>query len=216
MNRIRFHPWLAIVPLLISGFVLDRSDPMAQESCASAQCHASLLDARHVHPPTEDCESCHESVETPHPQQGRKTFKLIEEPPGLCSMCHESSATMSQVHVPFQEGMCTTCHAPHASNEPRLLAEPLKELCEGCHEDKASFKHVHGPVSAGDCAACHAPHESGFKPLLVKEGDALCVGCHVDLEEALKQDPTRRISFAPCATMRSRRRSSRRPWSTPP
>jgi predicted CXXCH cytochrome family protein len=175
-------------PLLIAVLLFAGRDAVAQNSCVTAQCHATLIAKTNVHPPTESCDSCHEVAATPHPQKGAKTFKLTQEPPELCTAaCHDAFGKKSDVHPPVKEGMCTTCHDPHAANEPKLLTQPLKDLCTSCHEDKAEFPHVHGPVSAGDCTACHTPHESDLKPLLSKKDDELCVGCHVDVQELLKK-----------------------------
>jgi len=183
--RMRSGRWFA---LLVAGVsLLAGRDAAAQNNCATVQCHATLLTPKTVHPPTESCDSCHESVAMPHPEKGKKTFKLTSEPPELCTVCHDAFGTKIDVHLPVKEGMCTTCHDPHASNEPKLLTQPLKDLCASCHEDKANFPHMHGPVSAGDCTACHTPHESDIKPLLLKKDDELCVGCHVDVQELLKK-----------------------------
>ena len=164
--------------LILAGALLALGrDTAAQESCVSAACHATLLTPKHVHPPSESCDSCHESTATPHPQKGKTTFKLTQEPPDLCTACHDAFGKKADVHPPAKEGLCTTCHDPHASNEPKLLPQPLKDLCTSCHSDMAFFAHTHGPVSAGDCTACHNPHESDIKPLLVKNAGELCAGC---------------------------------------
>lgn len=187
MNQKNFPTCLVLALLLVGGFSFARDDALAEESCVSDKCHATLLKGKTVHPIAETCESCHESVATPHPQKGTKTFKLTQEPPDLCYTCHEKFGTKSEVHPPVQQGVCTMCHNPHSSNEPKLLAQPLKDLCGTCHADHVDFKVVHGPVSAGDCTACHTPHESDTKKLLLKEGEALCVGCHLDMPEVLKK-----------------------------
>jgi predicted CXXCH cytochrome family protein len=174
-------------PILVGVLLLTGRDAAAQNSCVTAQCHATLLTPTNVHPPSESCDSCHESVEEQHPQKGKKTFKLASEPPELCTACHDAFGKKSDVHPPVKDGMCTTCHDPHASNEPKLLTQPLKDLCTSCHDDKANLPHMHGPVSAGDCTACHTPHESDIKPLLLKKDDELCAGCHVDIQELLKK-----------------------------
>jgi predicted CXXCH cytochrome family protein len=153
----------------------------------SDKCHATLLKASTVHPIAETCASCHESVSTPHPQKGKKTFKLTQEPPDLCYTCHEAFGKKSTMHPPVQQGACTMCHNPHASDEPKLLMQPMKDLCGTCHADHVDSKVVHGPVSAGACTACHTPHESDNKALLLKEGADLCVGCHTDMPEVLKK-----------------------------
>lgn len=178
---------LLLASVVISGVLLTHADAVAEEGCASAHCHATLLKGSTVHPVAESCEGCHESVETPHPKKGKKTFKLTQDPPDLCYTCHEKFGEKSLVHFPVQSGMCTTCHNPHSSNQPKLLVQPLKDLCGACHADHVNFKVVHGPVSAGECTACHTPHESNNKALLLKEGEELCVGCHTDMPETLKK-----------------------------
>jgi predicted CXXCH cytochrome family protein len=177
--------WAA--PMIAGVLLVAGRDALAQSSCVTAQCHATILTKSNVHPPSESCDSCHESVATPHPQKGSKTFKLTQEPPELCTSCHDAFGKKSDVHPPVKDGMCTTCHDPHASNEPKLLVQPMKDLCTSCHDDKANLPHMHGPVSAGDCMACHTPHESEIKPLLLKKDDELCMGCHVDVQELVKK-----------------------------
>ena len=177
-KRIHLLLLTAILPILSPTLPVT----VAQDGCASAGCHAGLLAGAHVHPATESCEGCHESVGSPHPQAGVKTFKLAQQAPGLCAQCHDLPGKKKVVHPPVQEGACTTCHDPHGASQPRLLTQPLAELCQSCHDDKASAAHVHGPVGAGDCAACHAAHESDDGALLVKPGDELCFGCHQEIK----------------------------------
>jgi predicted CXXCH cytochrome family protein len=172
----------------VAALSLQAGRPVhAEDSCVAAACHAKIVEAKHVHPPSESCDSCHESIDAKHPQKGVKTFKLTAEPPELCTACHDAFGKKSDVHPPVKDGMCTTCHDPHASNETKLLTQPLKDLCAACHDAIVGFPHMHGPVAAGDCTSCHNPHESDIKPLLVKKDDELCTGCHVDLEELLKK-----------------------------
>jgi predicted CXXCH cytochrome family protein len=155
----------------------------AQDDCTAAQCHARLIEKGNVHPAAFTCESCHESTSTPHPKKGEQTFKLTSDPPELCSACHEAFGEKGHVHFPVEQGMCTTCHDPHASDESALLAQPMLELCGSCHADHVEFEVPHGPVSAGDCTACHAPHESDNAALLVAKSEALCATCHVDMQD---------------------------------
>jgi predicted CXXCH cytochrome family protein len=173
--------------LLVSGFLFRCSDAAAEEGCVSDKCHAKLLKGTTVHAVAEGCDTCHESVGTPHPAKGKKTFKLTQDPPDLCNTCHGSLADKSHVHFPVAQGMCTTCHNPHSSDQPKLLVQPLKAVCATCHADHVEFKVLHGPVSAGDCTACHTPHSSDTKNLLVKEGEELCFGCHLDMQEVVKK-----------------------------
>jgi predicted CXXCH cytochrome family protein len=174
-----------LVPLL-AGFLLAGQASAAGNPCATAGCHETLVQGKSVHAAAEACDGCHEAAVTPHPQKGKKTFKLTAQQPDLCSTCHEAFKK-PHVHAPVKDGTCTTCHDPHASKEPKLLSSPLKDLCGACHADHVEFKVVHGPVSAGDCTVCHTPHESAEKGLLLKASPGLCYGCHTDVEQGLKK-----------------------------
>ena len=159
----------------------------AQESCQSAQCHATLVQGSAVHEAAGSCDNCHAATATPHPQQGQKTFKLLDAQPALCTGCHDALAAATakpEVHEALADG-CTTCHSPHASNTAHLLLKPQKELCADCHSEPGAVAFPHGPVEAGDCTACHTPHSSDIKPLLARKGDALCVDCHSDISDLL-------------------------------
>ena len=157
------------------------------EGCVTVKCHQGMLKAKHIHPVAEPCDTCHKPVMTPHPQKNKLTFKLTQEVPKLCAQCHPPLGAMKNVHPPVKDGMCTTCHNPHESAEPKLLAQPIKELCASCHPDKIDYKFVHGPASTGDCTSCHFPHESNTARLLVTEGAALCFTCHIDMQGEIKK-----------------------------
>ena len=184
--------------LLVMGSLSAGRSILAQESCASAQCHAELLKRKTVHPATESCESCHESIGSPHPQKGKKTFKLTEQPPALCAGCHELPGKKSQVHGPVKQGMCTTCHDPHAANEPKLLVAAPAKLCTSCHAEVTTAKVLHPPVSEGECLSCHTPHESDARPLLVAEAPSLCFQCHSDIQDLLKKKDVHPAMDAGC------------------
>lgn len=186
--------------LLIAGLLLATSFAFADNTCVSAQCHASILNGKTVHAATEDCTVCHEATTTPHPQKGKTTFKLTQEVPALCSTCHDPFGSKKDVHPPVKDGDCTTCHDPHSSDQPKLLAQPASELCKTCHAEQTEFKNLHGPVSAGDCTACHVPHESDTEKLLVKEGEQLCIGCHTDMEDLHKKKDVHPAIDAGCTT----------------
>lgn len=174
----------AVAALALVGLLIGTRPSAAEEGCL--QCHASLLKKKDVHPATESCDACHEPVAT-HPQKGKHTFKLTQEPPALCINCHEAFEGKRFVHPPVKEGACTTCHEPHASDEPKLLTLSQKELCGACHGDHLEFKLLHGPVSAGECTVCHTPHQSDNKALLLKKDEQLCAACHLDAADFLKK-----------------------------
>ena len=86
----------------------------------------------------------------------------------------------SNVH-PALDGGCDSCHKPHGSANPKLLATGEFATCMTCHEDKkAEFTNtfVHKPVESGDCAACHNPHASENAKLLTDTTDKVCMRCH--------------------------------------
>jgi len=80
------------------------------------------------------------------------------------------------LHPPYQDRKCSTCHNSDSMGKTRL---PIPQLCNECHEDYTK-KHdiIHGPVSSGSCTKCHEPHKSKLKKLLVKDGQDLCFNCH--------------------------------------
>jgi predicted CXXCH cytochrome family protein len=184
-TRLSALAWLA--PALVVALPGTATSARAEGSCVTAECHASLLARRHVHPATQSCGDCHEETATPHPQAGKKTFRLAAQPPELCFNCHDAFGTKASVHEPVAGGECTTCHDPHASDQAKLLTQPVGELCTSCHDGPSAAPHLHGPVSSGECTACHVPHVSDIKPLLAKAPPQLCFDCHGDLEAELKK-----------------------------
>ncbi len=185
MNRSFFIPALVAVALFCAIITIPAA--AHADGCVTAQCHQGMLKTKNIHPGAEPCDTCHQSVSTPHPQKKQKTFKLAQEVPALCFQCHTAFGTMKDVHPPVKDGMCTTCHNPHDSNQPKLLVQPQKELCSSCHPDKVDFKYAHGPAATGDCTFCHNPHESNNGRLLLKEGASLCFMCHGDMQELMKK-----------------------------
>jgi predicted CXXCH cytochrome family protein len=187
--RIRTLYLVAVFAVLVSaGFMAFGTKASSDETCVTQSCHASLLKAKTIHPATQmGCESCHQSVSTPHPQKGKKTFKLTQEVPALCFGCHNAFGKKKHIHPPVKDGMCTTCHNPHASDQPKLLVQPEKDLCLMCHPDKLSQKYLHGPASTGDCTMCHNPHESDNDKLTVQALPDLCFMCHTDMQDTMKK-----------------------------
>ena len=194
--------WLTAVLVCLATLSLFvfKTKMAAAEGCVTAQCHSTLLKAKDVHPVAESCDSCHQALPGPHPQKNVKTFKLIQPPPELCAMCHPAFGKKAQVHSPVKNGMCTTCHNPHASDVPKLLVRPMRDLCLSCHPDKVDFPFVHGPTSAGDCTACHTPHESDNKALVIKEGPDLCLPCHFDMQEDMKKKTVHPALLSGCTS----------------
>lgn len=200
MPTARIHlPLLLGGALLLTPGVLDRP-ARADEGCATAACHGGMMKKANAHPAADSCDSCHESTGGPHPQKGKKTFKLTKSPPDLCTDCHDSPATKKHVHPPVKDGDCTTCHDPHASDQASLLTAPVSELCTTCHGDKTEAPVLHGPVSAGDCTACHDPHQSDVDKLLKVEQPKVCFGCHSDLETTMAKKDVHPAIESGCTT----------------
>ncbi len=159
-------------------------------------CHVdmqSTLKKREVHPAlSSGCTSCH----NPHGSAARKY--LPAEGTSLCFTCHpaiKSKITPSGqvVHQPIRsQRACTSCHDPHASDEPKLLPKVGQDLCLDCHKNILSKtdKVLHGPIKAGKCIPCHDPHGSPYEKLLVRQYSTsfyvsyndsefpLCFRCH--------------------------------------
>lgn len=162
--------------------------PVARGSCTS--CHdphgsnqpALLQNVVHAPVGAGTCNRCHEAPDSATPFATRKTgFEL-------CKGCHNDmvNATMAKRHLHWpvadRKG-CVNCHNPHASKQPKLLAEAAPALCGRCHADTlkriAGVSAKHAPVDGGTCTACHSPHGAEGvhlvdQPSIVK----LCSTCH--------------------------------------
>jgi predicted CXXCH cytochrome family protein len=183
MKPRNLRPCLALASFVISAVALTCHTAVGEESCVTAKCHATLLKGQTVHPVAESCSSCHESVGSPHPQKGQKTFKLTQELPDLCTTCHPTITEGRHLHFPVAQGLCTACHNPHASSEPKLLIAQGQQVCLPCHSqiaDKVNNAPVSHPALLTEqaCAACHSPHSSNEDSLLRKPVKDTCVSCH--------------------------------------
>ena len=159
----------------------------SKEGCVTAECHPKMLKAKVIHPAADSCGDCHEAALTPHPQKGKRTFKLAQQGAELCRMCHTAGPAKKHIHNPVKSGECTACHDPHESNEEKLLVQPKDKLCSTCHEEQTKRKNMHGPAAVGDCTACHVAHDSDNKALLVKKGNDLCFTCHGAIQDEMKK-----------------------------
>lgn len=185
MSPQRLHSGITLASIPLLACLLAPRAGLADDGCAAAGCHATLVAGKSVHAATDSCGDCHESIAAPHPQKGKATFKLAQSQPELCASCHDPFGKKPHVHEAVASGDCTACHDPHAAAQPKLLKAAQTELCGECHSDQVGHPLPHGPVSSGECTACHDPHESDAKALLRKTGDALCFECHSDVQGAL-------------------------------
>lgn len=148
-------------------------------------CHERLKDQKVVHAAMEmGCTGCHTGIDAqsvPHNITGTASKGLSADPPGLCYGCHDKALfTLKNTHAAL--GMGCTCHNPHSSSHPKLLAAELSETCFACH-DRSPFSHgnVHPPAAGGMCSSCHNPHSSDQMSLLIKKPYDLCLDCHADI-----------------------------------
>jgi predicted CXXCH cytochrome family protein len=148
------------------------------ESCLSASCHADMAKKKFVHAVAADgatCILCHQIA-----KEGRHSFALTAKGGALCAQCHGVKADKKYKHVPVEAGLCTFCHNPHQSDNPKQLNfPPTAELCLLCHNPETfNGTVVHGPVLEGQCIKCHNPHTSDHPKQLEAAVPNLCFGCH--------------------------------------
>jgi predicted CXXCH cytochrome family protein len=179
-------------------------------------CHASMkqtfASARSVHKPAQElCVTCH----NPHSSEFAHELKKPVQETCLTSGCHDKTrehlASAPVKHAAMTGARsCSSCHNPHASPEPHLLADRADALCGSCHVEMkkqlASAQFLHGPVRVGNCSACHDPHGGKHDRLLdrafpqtfytrfdVKKYD-LCFTCH-DAQVVLASKTTALTNF---------------------
>lgn len=130
-------------------------------------------------------------------------IKLKYEIPDMCYTCHvdlKKNLNDNSVHFVFQQGMCASCHDPHASDRKALVKGSVKSinpLCLECHKklkEKLDQGGMHTAVSEGNCTDCHNPHSSVNKRLLVADQKELCWKCHKGTQEKIK-NPVKHMPF---------------------
>jgi predicted CXXCH cytochrome family protein len=156
-----------------------------KEPISCAECHSDLTQLKYKHDPATDaCDNCHNTESKDHPDGVGKEFKLADEMPTLCYMCHETT-NKKYIHGPIENGDCSVCHSPHSSQNRHLLTnESINGLCFECHDlEIGKNNKIHTPVEMGSCDDCHAPHESNNKTLLKNEKSQLCFNCHDNVKD---------------------------------
>ncbi len=125
------------------------------------------------------CDTCHITHKTGETGKPEFDFHLTKAVPALCIDCHDvKSADLQKAHQnqPFEQANCLSCHDPHESAAPKLMA-----------------KFTHPPFAGGQCAVCHAAAKDGKVVLTQNDAKALCVTCHADkaklIETAKVQHP---------------------------
>jgi len=176
---------------------------------------AGTLAAPHE-PVTDTCLNCHNPHATPRPRL------LVEDQPALCAQCHDLDELEGKHGKQLtQATQCTACHAPHGSANPSMLRsknlhppfgdgdcdschrQPFGDrvrltargeaLCTACHgemsepDDVSVHAALHGGRKAG-CLSCHDPHMSDQQPLLKEAVPDLCAQCHQPIVDAVRAD----------------------------
>jgi predicted CXXCH cytochrome family protein len=116
-------PTVIVVCLLACLAAADYAGA-APPNCVTAQCHARMAKEKHLHGPVAsgDCTTCHQPTGKAHPAE-KGAFKLADTGAKLCFSCHDSANFIGKtIHEPVRAGACTSCHDPHGSDFPHLLA----------------------------------------------------------------------------------------------
>jgi predicted CXXCH cytochrome family protein len=136
-------------PVDSAAVAVKKSDSLKRDTVAGELAG----NQRSVHPPfkKKKCSLCHD------PNSTRK-FQMPQ--PELCYQCHDNFALgFKFVHGPAGGGYCTSCHNPHQSDLPKLLARKGQQLCLTCHDQGTIFKQpAHKDNGDSDCTSCHNPH----------------------------------------------------------
>jgi DmsE family decaheme c-type cytochrome len=117
------------------------------ETCETCHQQQRLEFSKRSHMPLHEgkmaCDDCH----NPH-GASTKTMVKADTVNDLCFQCHaEKRGPFLWEHAPARES-CLTCHAPHGSNQDKLLVMARPFLCQQCHTGghQAQF------INAGDLA----------------------------------------------------------------
>jgi predicted CXXCH cytochrome family protein len=123
------------------------------------------------------CAACHRPAE-PKTLAAHKGFPIAG---ARCTGCHAPHASpraalvRANVHVPFGEGECASCHE---SRRPAIAPAARAALCVTCHEPRQGGHPVPEPPG---CTGCHAPHASSGPALAAGRDRAVCLQCHRDV-----------------------------------
>jgi DmsE family decaheme c-type cytochrome len=167
------------------GFELCRGchNTMVNEMFAADRLHLPVVGKN-------GCLNCH----NPHASSERPLLNkpLIE----LCGQCH-ADTIQRQVnsitkHEPITEGQCTTCHAPHSSDNVFLFKQASTiDLCKQCHDYSKHSSHPIGEKVfdkrnknlSMQCVSCHRAHGTEFKHMLpAATVSDLCTQCHIEFK----------------------------------
>jgi predicted CXXCH cytochrome family protein len=119
------------------------------------------------------CDTCHTIHKTGPEATTENQFHLTKSAPALCVDCHDvKDASLQKAHQnqPFGTANCLTCHDPHSSDVPKLMA-----------------KFLHPPFAEKSCDTCHAAPKDGKVVLTQAEPKTICITCHSDKAEQIEK-----------------------------
>jgi len=170
-NQVLYLPLACIILLTPpSAFSADAEPP-----CLG--CHdvvKTALQKRVVHAAVEmGCESCHLDHKKPDAGTAKQAPLLNAALPDLCGSCHElQDQKLGRAHrgQPIVKAVCTGCHDPHSSDEPKLMRA-----------------NVHPAFSVESCDTCHRQPDGGEIRLTAASVSELCFQCHAQQKESLER-----------------------------
>ena len=156
-------------------------------------CHSelvnSMLSKNRLHWPIlskEGCLNCH----NPHAakQKGLVKADMIT----VCGSCHQDTIRRQDKsltkHEPIKDGKCSSCHDPHASDNPYFFKQAsISDLCGTCHDWQKHSSHpldekVRDPRNNNvylQCLSCHRTHGTEYKHFIPYQTTTeLCTQCH--------------------------------------
>lgn len=175
--------------LFIISFGPLSKDTIDEQNAACLQCHdkGSLYYWNTGgHGRTMRCVDCHRVMER---MSDRHLLTGASEKE-VCLKCHvdKKGKTFRSPHLSQDEAKmtCSTCHAPHGSDTPKLLtASSVNENCYQCHAEKRGpYLFDHLPVQE-NCLLCHDAHASVHRSLIKTPQPFLCIECHTNLPRVL-------------------------------
>ncbi len=129
-------------------------------------CHADVkpafeLSSHHkVNEGALTCSDCH----NPHATVDKQSPMSVADQNQVCINCHiDAAGPFVYEHPPVRTEGCISCHAPHGSENPRLLTKSnVNELCTQCHTATPNYtepgtKPFHNQKTQSQpCTACHS------------------------------------------------------------
>jgi nitrate/TMAO reductase-like tetraheme cytochrome c subunit len=147
-----------------------------EQTCGQAGCHENQrIQLGRMGALTIHCASCHTFnavVEAASPDSAHLALQPQREE---CLSCHAMRERLTSFPLAADDphdGMCASCHDPHAQTEP----SQAYETCATCHTQADTLTPFHRGLAPGileSCSRCHSAHT------FHAEGRE-CVACHTD------------------------------------